>query len=63
MDRRYNPSCPPPVRPQRVLEGWMVWAIVVGLAIGTAGLAVKAVIIPAFQSVSTALDHPRGEAR
>lgn len=62
MDRRYNPSVPPPVRPQRKLEGWMVLAIVLGMAIGSAGLVAKFIIVPAFASVTHALDHA-GEAR
>jgi hypothetical protein len=55
MHRRYNPSCPPPVRPQRTVEGWMVLAIVLGLAIGGSGLIVRDLIIPAFAKVNAAL--------
>lgn len=62
MNRRYNPSCPPTVRPQRAIEGWMVLAFVVGLALGSVGLIAKFVIVPAFAKVTATLDHV-GEAR
>lgn len=54
MNRRYNPSVPP-VRPQRKLEGWMVAAIVIGLALGSAGLAAK-VVIASFANAAQTLE-------
>jgi type II secretory pathway component PulJ len=51
---RYNPSVPP-VRPQRMIEGWMVLAVVLGLAIGSSGLVLKYVIVPAFAKVNATL--------
>lgn len=59
MDRRYNPSCPPPVRPQRAVEGWMVLAIVIGLVIGGTGLIAKAVV-GAFTNAAATIEHAGG---
>jgi hypothetical protein len=55
-NRRYNPSIPP-VRPQRAVEGWMVAAVVLGLALGSAGLIVKFLIVPAFASATHVLQQ------
>lgn len=62
MDRRYNPSCPPPVRPQRSVEGWMVAAVVLGLVIGSMGLVVKHVVL-AFTDAADRIETPVEEAR
>lgn len=56
MDRRYNPSCPPPVRPQRSVEGWMILAVVLGLAIGSLGLVVKHVAL-AFANTAETIEN------
>jgi hypothetical protein len=59
MNRRYNPSCPPPARPQRAIEGWMVLAVVIGLALGSVGLIAKFVIVPAFAKVTAVVGGAR----
>lgn len=41
------------VRPNRFIEGWMVAAVVIGLAIGSAGIAAKMVIASFAETVET----------
>jgi hypothetical protein len=42
-----------------VIEGWMVLAVVVGLALGSVGLVAKFVIVPAFAKVTAVVAGAR----